>query len=229
MQEVKESHIKELKELLSHFMALKNNDSAKGHHFGTVVDNNDPGKQGRCKIRVRQVFDGLPDSDLPWAMPDQNFVGSLVGNFIVPENGALVNVYFRDDDLNFPHYTTKVLDRNNLSSLKDEDYPHMFILYETDNGDYLKINKKTNEFIIRSASGTIVTINKDGNMDIDTTNSLRGTIDITARGQFTMNAPIIEGPDGSVVPSASGFMQALKFDVLTGAPCSGKVFVRQGI
>lgn len=225
MQDIKEYHLKELNDLLRQFAALKTSDVAKGHHFGNVVDNNDPGKLGRCKVRVRGVFDGLPDSDLPWAVPDFN----LEGNFSVPEIGHLVDIYFRDDDMNFPHYTTKVIDRNNISTLKDEDYPNTFILYETENGDYLKINKKTNEFMIRAASGTVFTINQSGNLDIDTTNSLTGTIDITARGQFTMNAPIIQGPNGSVVPSGTGMFQAFKFDPLTGAPCSGNYFVRQGV
>ena len=38
-------------------------------YMGTVVDANDPLKQGRCKILVHGVFDTLKTEDLPWANP----------------------------------------------------------------------------------------------------------------------------------------------------------------
>ena len=227
MQDIKDQHIKELKELLRDFVAIKSNDFSGNHYFGTIVDNNDPGKLGRCKVRL-SIFEGLPDSDLPWAVPDQTFVGSPQGNFVVPEVGSLVNIYFRDGDVNFPHYSTKVIDRNNMSTLKDDDYPNTFILYETANGDYMKVNKKTNEWVLRSASGTIFTIDSSGNLDIDSTNSLVGSINITSRGPMTLDAPILQTPNGVVVPTGNGFLCAMPIDPITGLPQTGSMGVRQG-
>ncbi len=228
MQDIKDQHIKELKELVREFISAKNGDFANGHHWGSVVDNNDPGKDGKCRIMVKGVFEGLPNDTLPWAVPDQTFVGSLQGNFVVPEIGSLVNVYFRNGDINFPHYSTMVIDKNNQSTLKDEDYPHTFIVFESPNGDYIKINKKTNEFMIRSAGGVTIVSDKSGNLDIDNTNSLVGNINITARGIFTLDAAIVQTPNGVVVPTGTGFLCAMPVDPLTGLPQTGSMGIRQG-
>lgn len=36
------------------------------HYIGTVIDNNDPQKVGRCKVRIHSLYDSLPVKDLPW-------------------------------------------------------------------------------------------------------------------------------------------------------------------
>ena len=39
------------------------------HFLGFVIDNNDPMKVGRCKVKVIGLHDSLSDSDLPWIQP----------------------------------------------------------------------------------------------------------------------------------------------------------------
>jgi hypothetical protein len=70
-------------------------------YLGRIVDNKDPLYQGRAKIHVFGVFDGLPIEDLPWA--DQisgvsfgsNYGG---GNLSIPRIGTVVNVNFESEN-----------------------------------------------------------------------------------------------------------------------------------
>lgn len=165
---------------------------------GIVVDNNDPDKLGRCKIRVYGVFeDEIPDIDLPWAIPDFNFIGSNLGSFVVPPLNTLVKVYFESNDIYLPRYTTKVINKDLLTSTsfianKDEDYPNSMIFFETDAGEYFKINKATNTTTYRHASGLFITIDVDGNIEIDNTdisvsNNPDNSSDSSTIGNITIN------------------------------------------
>lgn len=184
---------------------------------GKVVNNNDPLKLGRCRIRVYNVLDaGIPDNDLPWAIPESSFVGSLVGNFIVPPIDAIVWVRFDDAEVTSPMYSTKVLDRNHISSNKDDDYPDSMVLFEADNGEFLRSNRKTLETLYQHSSGTIIKIDALGNVTIDAT------------GIFKVNAPIVNFPPGVVAPSGTGPFCAMPMDPLTGMPQTGTIEVRQG-
>ena len=150
-------------------------------YTGRVVDNDDPNREGRCKIRVFGKYtEEIPDEDLPWATPDFNFIGSSMGSFVVPPNDALVKVYFDNDDFYNPRYTTKVFNRNStkFSAGIDEDYPNTMVFYETDNGDYFKINRQTNEATFRHASGLLVNIDSRGNIELNTKNTEVGIIEL---------------------------------------------------
>lgn len=62
-----------------------------GTYFGVVVDNNDPMRIGRCKVKVFQVFDKLSNESIPWAAPWKDLSGN---EFCVPEIGKFVTVIF---------------------------------------------------------------------------------------------------------------------------------------
>ena len=84
-------------------------DKYEGNFTGIVVDNKDPDKVGKCKIRVYGVYgDDIQDKDLPWAFPDFNFRGGLKGSFIVPPVDCIVNVYFERGEIYIPRYSNKV-------------------------------------------------------------------------------------------------------------------------
>jgi hypothetical protein len=76
--------------------------------LGVIVDNNDPTRSGRAKIRVRGVFDEIPDEDLPWA--SQSSVVSFGskeggGQVSVPKIGSLVTVSFDNGNWYAPIFT----------------------------------------------------------------------------------------------------------------------------
>jgi hypothetical protein len=144
-------------------------------YSGQVVDNNDPDQQGRVRIRIFGVFDeDIPDNNLPWAIPDFNFIGSTLGSFVVPPLETLVKVYFENDDIYLPRYTTKVLKKDQMNDSHfiaglTENYPDSMIFFETDTGEYFKINRATNVTTYRHSSGLMVDIDADGNLKIDNT------------------------------------------------------------
>ncbi len=136
-------------------------------YFGDVIDNDDPLKLGRCKVKVYNLMVGsIPDSDLPWAIPDFGFIGSKVGNFTVPPVGTTVKVNFDHGDIYFPVYMAKGLNENSLPSTKDTDYPHNVILVEMDDGSHISLNRKASTIRIHHFSGSEIMIEKDGNISL---------------------------------------------------------------
>ena len=137
-------------------------------YTGKVVDNNDSDREGKCKIRVFSIYDdNIQDSDLPWALPDFSFVGSLVGNFTVPPVGAIVNVYFDKGDIYLPHYTTKAVRKSKLPKRRMKNYPDNIVLFETDNGDYFEIDRNNSTAQFYHKSGTSIKILSDGSIVVD--------------------------------------------------------------
>lgn len=180
MENTRDFLSKDVSSLLKSFVESADiNDEFSGYYSGKVVDNQDPSKLGRCRIRVYGIFENsIPDEDLPWCEPDFQFVGSTIGSFVVPPINAIVRVYFDNGDIYFPHYTTKVIDKNKLSSKRLEDYPDTMIIFETDEGDYLTFNRKTKRFNFHHSSGNDIEMMKNG----DTNIKIKGDKDQTVDG-----------------------------------------------
>lgn len=180
-------------------------------YIGIVEDNDDPERLGRCRIRVYNVFDGIPVEDLPWAVPDFGFVGSNKSSFIVPVIGCIVSVYFDRGEIYLPRYTTKVLNVNQLPTNKDVDYPDTMVFFETDDGESFEINRKKQETTYTHSSGTKIKISADGTVDIDSVGELNVT---HVKNLFV---------DGSTVtPEGTGPLCAIPSCLFTGAPHTGR-------
>lgn len=212
-------------------------------YTGIVIDNNDPDKLGRCRIRVYGVYDEeIPDSDLPWAQPDFNFIGSKLGSFIIPPVDAIVRVYFDHGDIYLPHYTTKVVERGNLPKDKNTDYPNTLVLFELDEGDKLIYNRKTGTFEFTHRKGTKIKIdgqtgdyelihNTKTKMDINgrtgdltlTHGKSGSTIEIDTLGNIkTDHKLFLEDTGSMVIPEGQGPFCALPTCVITGVPHTGR-------
>ena len=223
---IKEHTIMDIVDILTDFTKNKTKEKKLMFYTGIVEDNKDPDKIGRCKIRVYGVFHNeIPTTDIPWALPDFNFIGSTIGNFIVPPIGAIVKVYFEQDDYYRPMYTTKVMDRNNLSNEKDENYPDSQVFFETDFGEFFKINTSTGETTYRHASGLILRINKDGDLIIDNSKTNSGKFTLTCKGDIDIESSNgnvnISAPKGYVNLGGSKATQSIHntpVDIVTGAP-----------
>jgi len=95
MNKTRKNLNKDINSLLKEFIDTTTTELTSVYHIGKVVNNNDPDKLGRVQVRVFGIFSNdIPDEDLPWALPEQNFVGSLVGSMIIPPIDALLNVRF---------------------------------------------------------------------------------------------------------------------------------------
>ena len=193
---------KDIAELLKEFVLRKTKEKLTTFYTGKIINNSDPEKLGRCRIRVFGIYGKeIPDDDLPWAIPDFNFIGSTIGSFIVPPEGAIVKVFFDNGDIYVPRYTTKVIDANNISSEAGDDYPDTMVFFETDEGEYFKINRKTNETTYRTATGVMITVDDEGSINISSEDTETGNTDITLKGNITITcsgASVVASGDVSV-------------------------------
>lgn len=165
---------KSVAEIQKNFFDNRDSEYKDSWYTGKVVDNNDPDRQGKCRIRVYGIFgDDIPSADLPWALPDFNFVGSTVGSFVVPPVNAIVKVYFDHGDIYLPHYTTKAVDTNHMPTQKDVDYPHNIVLLETDDGDYITFNRKSKVIKVYHHTGSQLVITKEGEAVLHSINTVR--------------------------------------------------------
>jgi hypothetical protein len=146
--------------------------SANKTYIGTVEDNNDPKRLGRCKIRVLDVFDEkdkndkyeMSAEDLPWATPWKDVNGN---NFNLPEKGKVVTVVFEDGNKNNPEYISSdhfnvnlekklvQLPEGDYLSMKALLYDHKTQIYVNDS-EGLKIDHKFNNINIRETSINVI-------------------------------------------------------------------------
>lgn len=72
------------------------------NYLGLVVDNEDPKKEGRVRVRVFDVFDSIPIEDIPWASPRRDLNGNAVN---IPDKDKIVSVNFEDGNIYTPQFT----------------------------------------------------------------------------------------------------------------------------
>ena len=95
-------------------------------YLGIVDDNNDPDRDSKCRIRVINIFDGLPTEDIPWATPFKDLNGIACS---LPDKGKVVGVHFENGDIYNPiyryseHYNVNL--KQKLDSITEEDYTSM--------------------------------------------------------------------------------------------------------
>lgn len=88
-------------------LALKDQlvNNGKKRWNGIVMNNLDPSQLGRCQIMIYGYYDNITNTiDLPWAIPETTYLGSTVGQIIVPEKYSIVRGYFDNDDEMKPVY-----------------------------------------------------------------------------------------------------------------------------
>ena len=75
-------------------------------YVGTVIENMDPDRAGRCKIKVAKLMEGLDEDYIPWATPGMGgtFAGDGLGSLSIPKKGTTVKVKFKNGDLKAPEY-----------------------------------------------------------------------------------------------------------------------------
>ena len=101
------------------------NQEFNGFYRGVVVNNEDPKKGGRIKVKVFGVFDNIEDSEvLPWAIMADQTLGGLknVGSSFIPEVDSHVFVFFEGGDHRFPVYfaSAPALHDNEIPDLPSE-------------------------------------------------------------------------------------------------------------
>lgn len=160
-----------------------------GKYRGFVVDNADPGKLGRLKLRVPSV---LGDAVVTgWASPCAPYGGNAdQGMLFIPEVGAGVWVEFEEGDLEFPIWvgtfwskaggTSELPLPNRANGSKEaavQDPPTRKII-KTKKGHTIQLEDKDGEemvLIVEAKNGHSIAMDKDGFV-------------ITAKANFTIDA-----------------------------------------
>lgn len=147
---------------MSDTLKVRNNEYF-GFYRGTVLDNEDPGERGRCKVYVYGVYDEKFAEDkgkrLPWAEPSQPlFCGGYDknGTFQCPDLSASVWVFFESGDITRPVIFGQITDSKSLKV--DKTYHQQKTLFDTDSvtmywdGMYIEMYKPTHTVTVSSVN-----------------------------------------------------------------------------
>jgi len=161
-----------------------------GTFVGKVVDNDDPNREGRCRIMVFGVFDleepiydkkdkpirgqvkrtELPVKDIPWAYPRNNnfFAGGEggFGNLSIPKIGTLVSVVFCDGNIYSPEYSTIMNINTDMQSNISNSYLNSHVL-GWDQDESLRIYYTPANGIEIYLKESHITINADESITIE--------------------------------------------------------------
>ena len=177
-----------------------------GKYRGTVVDNEDPARLGRVKVRVPRLLG--PDMVTGWATPCAPFGGAADQGFLfIPDREAGVWVEFEGGDLECPiwvgTYWSKPDSGSQLpkpqqddgSEADDVQDPPTRKIVKTGKGHTIQFEDKEGEesIIVREGvKGHLVVLDKNGVKVTDATgNSIEMTdsaMTLTAKVPFTIDA-----------------------------------------
>lgn len=191
---------------LSNQLKLKKIDYKDVILIGTVVDNNDPEKLERVRVKIPDLYDNMEDTDLPWAIPvypRKHGATPDSGEFgNIPAVGSTVYVKLQNGDATFPTVVGSVLDVNNRLPDGGINYPNRYGFVDAaGNVFYIDTTPGSVEVFFRHKSGTKIEINDAGeltitgvdnvniNSDLDTNITVKGATNITSDGDVTVDTP----------------------------------------
>lgn len=162
-----------------------------GIYRGTVVDNNDPLKLGRIKVKVYPWFANITESNkLPWAVPAMPIwegSGNGYGYFAVPKVGSQVFVFFENGEYMQPVYFAEALDGvYGLPAERETNYPDRKVM-KTKNGIVIYVDDNAKEIYIYHPSSTYLKIDSDGNISVHAS----GNIGVNASGDITIEGATV--------------------------------------
>ena len=159
---------------------------------GKVVDTADPDRLGRVRVKVIGYYDNIPENQLPWAVPDISWLGGKCGSQIIPELDSMVRGYFDNGDVQRPIYDSLAFNAYNSDSYYTNrqtwwEYPHKMVLMETDQGDFLTLNRKDGNLCFTHRTGATTIIDRNGNITIKTGTLTPSWLDLTVNGNCNIN------------------------------------------
>ena len=147
-------------------------------YYEAVVVENDDQKHpdgmmlGRVQARVMVLFDGIPDGDLPWAVPlfqHKDGAHALSGIFSVPKKGSKVFLQFQQGNPSFPVYTGFHVDATTQMEEIKHNYPDRAVC-RFQNKAMLIVDTKDNVAYLRNPGNVKIYI--DGHVEMEVNGSI---------------------------------------------------------
>lgn len=162
-------------------------------YMGEVVDNKDPNKQGRLRVMVPELYQGLPKESLPWAQPNMAFGGGKdYGIFFVPTIGSKVYISFYKDHPWYPIWTGVHWFKGEIPKEAKKGYPGNYVI-KTPSGHVIELSDAGPYIRIADPNGNFITLNtKDNTLNISTAMDIRltagGNVDITSQSGIAIQS-----------------------------------------
>lgn len=171
--------------------------------IGLVIDNNDPDKLGRVKVRIFPEFDTLEENSLPWADPmnDDDICipsdSSGVGTFRIPEKDSYIVVLIDPTWQNFRYsgvtpnrkrtdVITNITDNlSNLIDNVDTTYPQPLYLMRTKDGTIAYHNTENGEMGIVSKNGIYLRYDSEGTFEMGSKDGSKLSLDTQGNLNFS--------------------------------------------
>lgn len=204
---------------------------------GKVIANNDPMRLGRVKVKIFGFYDDVEESVIPWALPENGYLGASTANLVVPPVDTIVRGYFENGDPYKPVYDGMITVENPLAaaaesflgargpgdSIMDDatsslDYPDVMVLMKTDDGEGVTLNRKNGQMKISHRSGLKIQIDPNGSILVEQSMSKKivnpnaATMDVKIEGKFTLEA----NDDIVIDAKRNVYIDAVKGDVNLG-------------
>lgn len=168
--------------------------------IGTVVDNDDPQRLQRVRVTIKGLYEGTI-SDLPWVAPKVGLgFGNVAGagRVTVPLMNSKVYVELQNGDGHYPVYTGNVVHSDDPVTGGSVNYPHRYTQVDrAGNSVIVDPIPGSNVMTIRHASGTQITVNNDGSVNIQAVGSITSsapswshTGDMTVTGNIEVTGDV---------------------------------------
>ena len=178
-------------------------------YHGIVVDNDDPTRRRRIRIRVLDLFDEIPDDKLPWAIPmDKQTDGSSEksGSASVPKLKTKVMVEFQEGNPLFPVYKQEYpTETTNVIQESRRNYPDR-VVHRLRNKGMIVVDTATNEIFIRQPGDAHIYIEGNAHVEIkgNVVEKIHGNKDEWIKGNLQQTVVgnrivSIEGKDVEIV------------------------------
>lgn len=157
---------------------------------GTVVKNDDPDHEERCRIRIKGLHDDIADKDIPWARPAcKSIQASLFVNFGAPPLGAQLYVGLQGGDIMFPLYFGAVVNKTTKATEADTNYPNRYG-HKDKKGNIFFIDTQTGDVDFHHFTGTFIKILPSGEINAHSASNVTldvvGNILATVGGNTTL-------------------------------------------